>query len=110
MPRLAPGGAERENPCRGGGGDARFTPGSHVGYHGEQMSEFETRAAARAARMTLRKGHLGEPEVDLSPVAGAEAVSLVHRLTRSSYSLSGKTAPAYDRANIPFKFVPWPRS
>ena len=29
--------------------------------------------------MTLRKAHLGDSEVDLTPVFGAEAVSLVHR-------------------------------
>jgi hypothetical protein len=73
------------------------------------MSEFETRARARAARMILRKGHLGEPEADLSPVSGAEAISLVQQLTRSSYSLAGQATPKYDRANIPCRFVPWPR-
>ncbi len=56
--------------------------------------------------MTLRKTRLGEPEVNLSPVFGAEAVSLVYRLTRTSYSLARDAQPAYTRANMPYRFVP----
>ena len=51
--------------------------------------------------MTLRKAHLGEPEVDLTPVFGAEAVSLVHRLTRMSYSLAGHALPVCARVQLP---------
>jgi len=72
------------------------------------MSEFEARAKARAERMTLRKGRLGDSEVDLNPVFGAEAISLVQRLTRASYSLAGADSPAYTRATIPCRFVRWP--
>ena len=72
------------------------------------MSDFETRAKARTERMTLRKGHVGDPEVDLDPVFGAEAISLVQRLTRASYSLGGLEVPAYTRATIPCRFVRWP--
>jgi hypothetical protein len=57
--------------------------------------------------MTLHKARLGEPEVDLDPVFGAEAISLVARLTRSSYSLAGHPTPTYTRATIPCRFVPW---
>ena len=64
------------------------------------------RAQARGERMTLRKSRLGEPQVDLSPVFGAEAISLVYRLTRTSYSLAGHPPPAYTRASMPFRFVP----
>jgi hypothetical protein len=71
------------------------------------MSDREARAKARTARMTLHKGRVGEPEIDLSPVFGAEAISLVYRLTRSSYSLAGQPAPTYTRSNIPCRFVPW---
>lgn len=56
--------------------------------------------------MTLRKTRLGEPEVDLSPVFGAEAVSLVYQLTRTSYSLTRHAQPAYTRASMPCRFVP----
>jgi hypothetical protein len=56
--------------------------------------------------MTLRKGRLGEPEVDLSPVSGAEAISLVYRLTRASYSIAGRPRPEYSRDRMPCKFVP----
>ncbi len=70
------------------------------------MTEAEKRALARKERMTLRKGRLGEPEVDFSPAVGAEAVSLVHRLTLASYSLSGQSLPTYTREQIPCKFVP----
>jgi hypothetical protein len=70
------------------------------------MTNAERRAQARRATMTLRKAHLGDPEVDLTPVFGAEAVSLVHRLTRMSYSLAGHPLPVYPRAQIPCRFVP----
>ncbi len=56
--------------------------------------------------MTLRKGRLGEPEVDFSPVFGADAISLVYRLTLASYCLAGYTRPSYSREQIPCSFVP----
>jgi hypothetical protein len=55
--------------------------------------------------MILRKARVGEPEVDLSPVFGAEAVSLVYGLTRMSYSLAGQPLPVQDRAQMPCRFV-----
>jgi hypothetical protein len=73
------------------------------------MTDFETRAKARAERMTLRKGRLGDLEVDLNPVFGAQAISLVQQLTRASYSLAGLETPTYARATIPCRFVRWPR-
>ena len=60
--------------------------------------------------MTIRKSHLGEPEVDLSPISGADAISLVYRLTRASYSLAGQPEPTYPREHIPCKFVPRSRT
>lgn len=45
-------------------------------------------------------------ETDLSPVAGAEAISLVTRLTRESWSLTGRPEPEYVRSAIPCRFVP----
>jgi hypothetical protein len=56
--------------------------------------------------MTLRKSRLGEPEVDFSPVFGAEAISLVNRLTLASYDLAGYKRAAYSREQIPCRFVP----
>lgn len=70
------------------------------------MTEAEKRAQARGKRMTLRKSRLGEPEVDLSPIFGADGISLVYRLTQTSYGLAGSTHPAYSREQIPCRFVP----
>lgn len=70
------------------------------------MTEAEKRAQARGERMTLRKSRLGEPEVDFSPVFGVDAISLVHRLTRTSYCLAGSKQSAYSRKQIPCRFVP----
>ena len=72
------------------------------------MTEAEARAKSGSERMTLRKARLGEPEADLDPVFGADAISLVSRLTRLSYSLAGRPMPTYARAAIPCRFVPWP--
>jgi hypothetical protein len=69
------------------------------------MTDAERRAQARRGRMSLRKARLGDPEVDLSPVFGADAVTLVHRLTRMSYSLAGHPVPASPRAQMPCRFV-----
>lgn len=55
--------------------------------------------------MTLRKAHLGDPEVDLTPVFGAEAISLVHLLTRMSYGLAGHALPVCAREQIPYRVV-----
>lgn len=74
-------------------------------YSGGEMTDAEKRAHARQARMSLRKTHLGEREVDFSPVFGAEAVSLVHRLTRMSYSLAGHPMSKSSRAEMPCRFV-----
>lgn len=71
------------------------------------MTDAEARAIARSERITLRKARLGEPEADLDPIFGAEAISLVSRLTRSSYSLAGAPLPTYPRAAIPCRFVRW---
>jgi hypothetical protein len=71
------------------------------------MTDAEARAKARGDRMWLHKAHLGEQQADPEPVFGAEAISLVTRLTRSSYSLAGSPTPTYTRATIPCKFVRW---
>lgn len=58
--------------------------------------------------MWIRKTRLGD-ETDPAPVTGAEAVSLVWRLTQQAWSLSGQPMPTYRRDQIPFRFVPNPR-
>jgi hypothetical protein len=70
------------------------------------MIDAAKRAQARRERMTLHKGRLGEAEVDFSPVRGAEAISLLHRLTLASVSLARLSRPTYTRADIPCRFVP----
>jgi hypothetical protein len=66
------------------------------------------RAEARRPRVILRKSTLRAAEEDLSLVFGAEAVSLVHRLTRESWSLAGFQEPSYTRPETPYRFVPRP--
>jgi hypothetical protein len=70
------------------------------------MTEAEKRAQARGKRMTIRKSRLGEPDVDFSPIFGADGVSLVYRLTLTSYDLAGLKRPGYSREQIPCRFVP----
>lgn len=68
--------------------------------------ERRRRAAARRERITLRKSRLQPVEADLSPVRGAEAISLVTRLTRESWALAGLPEPTYARAETPIRLVP----
>lgn len=49
-------------------------------------------------------------EVDLDPLSGEAAVSLVRRLTLESWSLAGLPLPEYTRAAIPVRFVPRDRA
>jgi hypothetical protein len=70
------------------------------------MTDAEKRAQARASRMTLHKGRLGQPVVDPNEVFGSDAISLVYRLTRTSYAFAGQPLPAYPRDQIPCRFVP----
>jgi len=55
--------------------------------------------------MVIRKGRMGEPEVDLSPVRGAAAISLTTRLSIESFSLTGSAVAEYSRQHIPIRFV-----
>jgi glycosyltransferase involved in cell wall biosynthesis len=64
------------------------------------------RADQRRATATIRRGTLQREELDLSPVRGADAITLVTRLTREAWSLSGSTMPAYTRNSVPWRFVP----
>jgi hypothetical protein len=69
-------------------------------------SDRRARAEARRSRTILRKSRLQATEEDLSPVRGAEAVSLVYRLTREAWSLAGMEEPSYTRQETPWRFVP----
>jgi hypothetical protein len=67
---------------------------------------YETRAAARRRELVLRKTDLRGAEGDLHPVHGAEAVSLLTRLSLEAWSMSGRSTPAYTRAATEYRFVP----
>lgn len=67
--------------------------------------ERRARAARRASVMSIHKATLGY-EVDLSPIRGENAISLVTQLSREAFSLAGLEQPAYPRARIPVRFVP----
>lgn len=71
-------------------------------------SDWEARAEARRSRAILRKTSLDGAGDDPIPLWGEEAISLVHELTRSSWSLAGKDWPSYTRAEIPCRFIPGP--
>lgn len=73
----------------------------------DSESERRARAEARLASATLRRTRLTRDEADLFPVCGEEAVSLVHQLTRASWSLAGKSFPSYSRGQTPVCFVAW---
>jgi hypothetical protein len=64
------------------------------------------RAQERQSKAIIRKSRTSEPETDVCPIRGAEAVSLVFSLTKSSWALAGLALPDYSRARIPFRFVP----
>lgn len=64
------------------------------------------RAAERRSRVVLRRSSLGE-ERDLSPICGAEAVSLVATLTREAWALGGLPMPDYGRHQTPLCIVPF---
>jgi hypothetical protein len=54
----------------------------------------------------LQRATLGGIEPDPVPVRGSEAVSLVERLTRESWTAAGLTFPQYSRQQVPVSFAP----
>jgi hypothetical protein len=70
------------------------------------QADRQARAEARRGRVVLRKSSLQAVEEDLSPVRGAEAISLGYRLTREAWSLSGQEEPVYTRRETSWRFVP----
>lgn len=73
----------------------------------DEDTQRRARAEARRGRMILRKGKLSQGEVDLDPVWGEEAVSLVTELSETSWSFTGAPWPSYPRRQIPCRFVSW---
>jgi hypothetical protein len=67
------------------------------------------RAAARSARITMRRVRLDEASDD-EPVRGPAAISLVTQLTRAAWALSGRPFPTCARAELPYAFVPRERA
>jgi len=78
-----------------------------MGCYDESVSDEERRARAdaRRATMTLRRGRLGDEEVDFSPVFGAEAIALATRLSSESWAMSGLPDPVIARRDLPVRFV-----
>jgi hypothetical protein len=66
----------------------------------------EHRAAARRARITLRRTSLHARDDGSDVVRGEEALALVTRLTREGWLLAGLPCPDYERSDIPVRFVP----
>jgi hypothetical protein len=69
-------------------------------------AERRMRAAARRSRAILHRTRLEPTEKDLTPIAGADAISLVASLTRESWSLARREDPMYTRGEIPCRVVP----
>lgn len=69
-------------------------------------AERKRRAEARRQKMTVRRARLADAAVDIDPVTGEQAISLVTRLTRECWSLGGLPLPVYARSEIPVRFVP----
>lgn len=69
--------------------------------------ERRERAEARRSSALLRRTRLLEVEQDFVALRGEEAISLVYRLTRASWSLANRSFPIYSRAETPIRFVAW---
>jgi hypothetical protein len=69
------------------------------------LSERRARAELRRGRVTLAKTVLQRVEHDSNPIAGAEAIALVTRLSRESWSLTRRPFPAYTRQETVYRFV-----
>jgi len=69
-------------------------------------SDRRLRAENRRRTAILSRATLGGIEPDPAPVSGPEAVSLVERLTRESWSAAGWDIPQYSREDIPVCFAP----
>jgi len=73
--------------------------------HDASSIERKQRADKRRRTVVLMKRTMETQDLDLNPLRGAEALSLVWPLTRESWSLGRHRLPNYDRATIPCCFV-----
>ena len=73
----------------------------------DEVEARRQRAEARRQRAVLVRTRLGA-EVELDPIEGAAAISLVTQLTRQAWTLAGLPFPDYPREAIPCRFVRWP--
>lgn len=64
------------------------------------------RAIERRRRAIITRHALDDGGPDTVPVRGPDAISLVTRLTREAWSLSGRPWPDYDRASTSYRFRP----
>jgi len=62
------------------------------------------RAEWRGRHAVILRSQLDDA-ADLSPITGAEAISLASRLTIEAWSISGQPWPEYDRPNTPYRFT-----
>jgi hypothetical protein len=69
-------------------------------------SDRRLRAEHRRRTAILNRVTLGGIEPDPLPVSGPDAVSLVERLTRESWTAAGLAFPEYFREQVPVAFVP----
>lgn len=69
-------------------------------------SDRRFRAERRRQTVILNRTKLGGIEADPVPVSGADAVSLVDRLTRESWTAAGLGFPQYSREQTPVSFSP----
>lgn len=56
--------------------------------------------------MSMRKGESSAPGPDPVPLSPEQAVSLVHELTMTAWSLAGKALPTYTQSTIPMRVIP----
>ena len=69
------------------------------------MNDFQQRAEARRARITLKKQRLGDADHE-DALRGADAISLVHQLTLTAWAWARKPLPSLERHELPYRFVP----
>ena len=70
-----------------------------------ESDERRMRAEARRHTAVLHRTLLQAVELDLDPVDGERAVSLVTTLSRESWSASSTPLPEYSREQVPVRFV-----
>lgn len=69
-------------------------------------SDRRLRAENRRRIAVLNRATLGGIEPDPVRISGPDAVSLVQRLTRESWTAAGLSFPQYLREQIPVSFTP----